>query len=115
MITAGIVPRFVELLKYEHPQIQVGSSRSIDRSDLVLLFFFFQFEAAWALTNIASGNSNQTKFVVEAGAVPIFVQLLHNTNEDVQEQVTIVTLNPSFFSIDRTFSGSLGVGKHRWR
>ena len=67
MIRQGAVPILINLLK---------------REDLPKV----QFEAAWALTNIASGSSAHTQVVVDAGAVPVFVTLLSSPDADVREQ-----------------------------
>mmetsp|Transcript_66983 Transcript_66983/g.187211 ORF Transcript_66983/g.187211 Transcript_66983/m.187211 type:complete len:629 (+) Transcript_66983:115-2001(+) len=45
-----------------------------------------QFEAMWALTNVASGTAEHTGAVVAANAVPVMVAAVADGTEDVREQ-----------------------------
>lgn len=44
------------------------------------------FEAAWALTNVASGNSSHTEAAVGAGVVPVFIELLSHDIPEIRDQ-----------------------------
>ncbi|KAH9579772.1 Armadillo [Trypanosoma melophagium] len=64
---SGVVPYLVSLLdRVQNPQLQ--------------------FEAAWALTNVAAGTSQNAALLVEAGAMPRFVALLGSENADCRDQ-----------------------------
>ena len=45
-----------------------------------------QLEATWALTNIASGTTNQTQCVIDKGGIPLFIKLLSDSNPGIAEQ-----------------------------
>ncbi|UKK03023.2 importin alpha [Theileria orientalis] len=67
IVNTGVVPIFIDFLsRYDAPELQ--------------------FEAAWAITNIASGNQQQTKVATDNGAVPKLIALLEAPKEEVREQ-----------------------------
>lgn len=45
-----------------------------------------QLEAAWALTNVASGTTAQTQSIIDKGGIPCFIRLLQSKRAEVAEQ-----------------------------
>merc|ERR550514_1303584 len=68
VINAGIVQDLMSLLK------NTSNTSKI------------RFEAAWALTNVASGSSEHTRVVVDHGGVEAFVNILSQEDGDIKEQ-----------------------------
>lgn len=76
VIDSGMVPKFVQLLnpdfyKYFAPNSLINKARV---------------EAAWVLTNISSGTTEQTANVVEAGAVPYLIEMLKENDDSIVDQ-----------------------------
>ncbi|KAL1804646.1 hypothetical protein ACET3Z_027714 [Daucus carota] len=73
-ISSGVVRQFVYFLTQDYHQR-------------------LQFEAAWALTNIAFESSENTIMVIEQGALPNLIRLLHSPSDTVREQAVWVLGN----------------------
>jgi hypothetical protein len=67
VIDTGVVPRLVQMLA------------NVQNESL-------QFEAAWTLTNVASGTTKHTEHIIQHGAIQSFIALLGSPNADVREQ-----------------------------
>eukprot|EP01105_Mastigella_eilhardi_P026315 TRINITY_DN7522_c0_g1_i1.p1 TRINITY_DN7522_c0_g1~~TRINITY_DN7522_c0_g1_i1.p1 ORF type:complete len:561 (-),score=197.03 TRINITY_DN7522_c0_g1_i1:55-1737(-) len=67
VVATGVLPRLVELLN------------AVDTPKL-------QFEAAWAVTNVASGSSQHTTLLIQLGAVPTLISLLAIGDAQLREQ-----------------------------
>lgn len=77
MIDSGLIPRFVELLSVSNILYT-----NLDSKNMTSI----RCEAAWALTNIASGNSIQTQKILDYGAIPLFADMLKEDSEEIVDQ-----------------------------
>lgn len=77
VIDSGCLPRFVKILDRNFIISLNGPEDLIDKTRI---------EAAWVLTNIAAGTSDQTMAVLEAGALSPLVSMLYEPNETVIDQ-----------------------------
>ena len=67
LIDSGVVPILISFTTlFDHPELQ--------------------YESAWALSNIASGDMEHTKVLVDKGIIPKILDLLTSPHEHVQDQ-----------------------------
>jgi hypothetical protein len=67
VIDANLVPRLINFMQRDdEPHLQL--------------------EAAWALTNVASGTTQQTQSIIDKGGIPHFIRLLRSKRPEVAEQ-----------------------------
>lgn len=56
--------------------------------------YSLKFNASWIMINLASSmDSSDLKKIVDAGAVPLLVKLMHSENEDLQENAVWAIAN----------------------
>ncbi|KAI7816119.1 armadillo-type protein [Gamsiella multidivaricata] len=75
VIRCGVVPRLVEFLQSPRLDIQVLS------------------EASWALANISVGTTAQTQHIIDAGAVPLLIEMLSSSSAYINKQAIYVLGN----------------------
>lgn len=67
VIDSGIVPKLLEfMIQEDEPK--------------------FQYESAWAITNICSGESQHVKYIISLGGLEIIINLLDCNSEEVVDQ-----------------------------
>ena len=80
VIDCGVIPRFIQLARNEsYPHMQ--------------------FEALWALLNVASGPAECTAHIIRNGSHNVFIDLLKSSLYDIQVKLTssFTLLTKSFF------------------
>ncbi|KAH9385363.1 uncharacterized protein NEMAJ01_0259 [Nematocida major] len=77
VVMNGLTPTFSKLINPENPIYTTMPEETAVR---------IIHEAAWVVTNIASGSTEQTMAAVKAGAVPNLVKLLYLDNMQLQDQ-----------------------------
>ncbi|KAL1474899.1 hypothetical protein MTO96_037680 [Rhipicephalus appendiculatus] len=96
VIDSGCAPQFVELMDISFLTSQAMKINGVPVNKVLQGSTEFgvvaeivnkiRVEAAWVITNISSGTTQQTKTVVDSGAVPLLVQMLLDTNDAVLDQ-----------------------------
>ena len=70
VVNAGLIPEFLELLNSK--------------------IYEFQYESLWCLTNISSGNSEDTYSIVNKNGIEIIIGKFDSNISEIQEQVIFI-------------------------